>query len=274
MAWYDPITDIATSPSTYLTGGASILGGLGSLFSNSSLTQQPVTQASTMTPEQQAALAELLPQLMQQYQAGSSNYIGGPSYQLTEAPTNQYANQMGSALTRALSGESAYEITPEITEQYYQDVIYNPAMTEYENVTRPGMLESLGSLHSGSRANLERTSRQDLAQNLSSQRANLYYQDELARRQAAENAANRQISGLSAGNQMYQTQADIWQAANQLGLTQDQLNLMYQQAQLGESQIPMQNLLSALGLQTTENIVSPSTLQYLTGLMPSIGLTM
>jgi hypothetical protein len=264
-----------------------------------------VSQQPTMTPEQQEVYNQLLQQLST---AQAPNFVQQPSWDITEAPTYtgytpqyqvtqapSWENQgmMNQALQSALSGKPAYEITPETTEQYYQDVIYEPAMTEYERTTRPGMLESLGSLHGSTRANLERTSRQDLAQQLRGERSSLYYQDEQARRQALENAAQRQLGGITAGTQMraqdinqwqianqlglsqdqlksqfglglYGQQADIWQAQNQLGLSQDQLNLLYQQAQLTQSQIPIQNLLAALGLTGVENVVTGSTNPALT----------
>jgi hypothetical protein len=146
-----------------------------------------------------------------------------------------------------MSGRPAYEVNPEATEQFYQSNIYDPAVREYENVTRPGFLESLGSLHSSSRANLERTSRQDLANNLSQQRGNLFYQDEQARRQAAAMGKQLQAGALGQG-------------------------LAYQQAQLAQSQIPIQNLLAALGVSGVENIVTqPSVVGGIIGNIPGVG---
>ena len=264
-------------------------------------------QLSTMTPEQQEYYTQML-EGIQGYEPGQAytpTAYGGAGYSPTAyrgagyMPTaygeSQYAEQMQPALTRALSGQAAYEISPETTEQYYQENIYDPAMHEYENVTRPGFLESLGTLHSGARANLEQSSRENLARQLRGERSQLYYADEQARRQAQEAAAQRQMGGLGIAQGLRGQDIGRWQAENQMAQQAGQMgqqqwaleNQMAQQAnqqgmqqwlaenqqalqgaQFGAQQqaLPYQMMLQALGMPTMENVVSqPGTVQGLFG---------
>jgi hypothetical protein len=111
---------------------------------------------------------------------------------LTRVPT--LAEQVAAA--RARLGQPAYEITPETTEQYYQQAVRAPALREWQETVEPTIREAYaGPGYWGSaRAQAQAKGAEDLATELGRQRATLYYQDELARRQAAEAAAQREAT--------------------------------------------------------------------------------
>jgi hypothetical protein len=100
------------------------------------------------------------------------------------------------AAMRARLGQPAYAITPETTEQYYQQAIRAPALREWQEVVEPTIREAYaGPGYWGSaRAQAQTKGAEELATELGRQRATLYYQDELARRQAAEAAAQREAT--------------------------------------------------------------------------------
>lgn len=90
--------------------------------------------------------------------------------------------------------KSAFDITPETTEQYYQDVIRRPMTQEWRDIVEPQIRESFaGPGYWGSaRAQQQVESAEDLSTALGSERAKLYYADEQARREALEAAAARE----------------------------------------------------------------------------------
>jgi hypothetical protein len=121
---------------------------------------------------------------------------GEESAYLKRAP--QLADEI--AAMRARLGDVAYEINPETTEQYYQKSVKAPAMQEWEEIVEPGIREQFaGPGYWGSaRAQAQQQGSEHLATELGSKRAELYYADEMARRQAETDAANREAQYGSA----------------------------------------------------------------------------
>jgi len=89
--------------------------------------------------------------------------------------------------------QPAYEITPETTEQYYQEAIRNPAMQEWREIVEPSIREAyVGPGYWGSeRARGIQTGAEHLATNLMQQHGELMYKDEQARRDALTQAMDR-----------------------------------------------------------------------------------
>jgi len=235
------------------------------------------TPYSTMSPEQQEGLKALMAKLIGNLNNNQTfdSMIGENQYSISNAPgmtwnpsqspelsallqspelsqlgDNPYGDQMGSALQTLLAGNAgpAYNINSEATEQYYQDVIRNPAMAQYED-TRSDWLSKTSNIHGSHRDTQERESREDLLRYLGGQRSNLYYQDEMARRQSLENAANRNLAsrqaGLQAGMGMEGQRMQGWQAQNQMAQDQwmNQSNLQQSQDQMAQQQWMNQNQL-------------------------------
>jgi hypothetical protein len=230
-----------------------------------------VGQYSTMTPEQQAAYSKLLGNL----QGYNPDYITGSNY-TPEMYTGGYSptnysdqSQLQGALNTALSGQPSTNINPQATEDYYRQSIEQPAIRQYEEVTRPAWMEKTSNIHSSARDIQEQQGYEDLYSNLQQQHGNLLYQDEQARRQLSESAAQRQLAGLQTGTEAWATQNQLgltanqqnqnaWQSYQNLLLGQDQNNLNYQTAQLGQSSLQYQLMLQALGIPGTENIAQES----------------
>jgi len=248
--------------------------GIYDLYKNRNPLAPDVNQQPTMTPEQQEYYSKLL-----KYLQGNMDQTRTPMDFFTaptEAPENPYGPQSNELIKMLMSGDKtpAYTINPETTEQYFQNTIANPATYQYENVTRPAWMEKMGTLHSGARMNMERQGYEDLGRNLSEQRSNLYYQDELSRRKSLEDAANRDLMmknlGLEFGQKQWDTQSNQWKEGNLLQQNYQQQQLAQYLADAGLDQQTIQNMLQALGLTTTENIVSPSPLESILNLLPGI----
>lgn len=172
-------------------------------------TKTETKQRPTMTKEQQALLKQLIGTASEQ---GPTPSYPGQSYvpmttqeesflKYAGGETQTPANQ---ALLNVLSGQPAYQVDPAATEQYYQKSILDPTMDVYRNTTLPLLTESFAGpgFWSSNRANATQQSISDLTQNLASQRAELYYKDEQARRTALENAANRRAQVAPAAVEM------------------------------------------------------------------------
>jgi hypothetical protein len=111
-------------------GGTDVLGGLSKGF------QPTTTQASTLTPEQQAYLQKLLPMLYGQASNPSGN-----------AQTNNLWNSM-----------------------------YGSAMNNWQKNTLPTIGEATGSIHSSDYSNQVSNQYQNLQTSLNQQQQGLYYQ--------------------------------------------------------------------------------------------------
>lgn len=118
----------------------------------------------------------------------------------------QLANEL--ATSRTAYSKPAFDINPETTEQYYQDVIKNPMLKQWEETVEPTIRSAYAGpgYWGGARANAQMEGAEDLATNLASERAKLYYADEQARRQAAEAASQR---SAQYGDQSIASQAAI-----------------------------------------------------------------
>lgn len=156
-------------------------------------------KVSMWSPEQETVSKALWPQI-EQGLSGTPSYPGQmyvPKTQEEKAyleRTPQLAGDL--AGMRARLGQPAYQITPEATEQYYQQSIKAPMMREWEETVEPSIRESYaGPGYWGSaRAEAQVEGAENLSTELGRQRGELYYKDELARRSALESAAGREAS--------------------------------------------------------------------------------
>ena len=164
-------------------------------FGGSSSSSSPV-RVSNWNKQQKDLFAALSPMLMK----GLGKVPSYPRQMYvpeTEAETRylQRAPSIASELAEARSRlkDPAYQITPETTEQYYQDAVKAPAMREWEQTVKPTIKESFAGpgYWSSARAEAEQEGAESLATELGRQRAELYYADEMARRQALTDAATR-----------------------------------------------------------------------------------
>lgn len=166
-------------------------------FGKNESEQKPV-KIDTWNPEQQALWKSLAAKLQSGIDSNVPKYPGKMYVPETseESTYLSRANSIASELAAAKAnlGKSAYEINSNTTEQYYKDVIEAPTIKKWQEIVEPQIRESFsGPGYWGSaRANAQLDSSEDLATNLATARANLYYQDELSRREAAEKAAQRE----------------------------------------------------------------------------------
>jgi len=124
-------------------------------------------------------------------------------------------------LDTLMSGEPSTAVNPAITEQYFTESIYNPAMRNFENVTLPAIGESMGRNYWGTaRRDAEQTARENLTSDLTSQLAKLTYADEQAGKQLKESAMDRMLNAYRYSPEM--------QMLSMLGYS-PQETIMYQQ---------------------------------------------
>jgi len=165
-------------------------------FGKQKATSKPV-QLPAWAPEQWGAMRPLAAAIQRGVEQPVPAYPGQmyvPRTPEEEAYFQQVpgvAEQIAQARVRL--GQPAYEITPETTEQYYQQAIKAPTMKEWKEAVEPAIREYYaGPGYWGSaRAGAQAKGAETLATELMAKRAELYRQDEMARRQALENAAGR-----------------------------------------------------------------------------------
>jgi hypothetical protein len=253
-------------------GGLALGAGLGNaIFGEDSSTQT----LSTLTPEQQRALSQLIPELQNKkfnnvgsagynasaYGGGYSptNYSGGfnPSAYSGGTPysTNTYQNQLQGALTQSLSGAPSTNVNADVTEDFYRNSIERPAIEQYENVTRPEWMQRVSGIHSSARDRLESEGLQNLYGGLAQQRGNLMYQDEQARRDLAESAAGRQMQGIGAASGLSSQEQQAWYNQNVLNQNQWDTSNKYGlgAAQLGQEAWYNQNQLGLAANQQSQD---------------------
>jgi hypothetical protein len=103
------------------------------------------------------------------------------------------------AMQNALSGNPAYQIDPAARDRYFSSAIEAPARAAYQDSMQE-LDHRYGARFGRAGSQLEAGQRNAGRFNteLSAQRADMHWQDELMRRQSMENAANRQIGGIGA----------------------------------------------------------------------------
>ena len=207
--------------------------------SGSKSTSKPV-RVGMWNPGQEALWASMWPQLQPGVTGGVPAYpkqmyiprTPEEEAYLQEVP--RLATELGAE--RAKMGQPAYQITPETTEEFYRTGIRAPMMQEYREITEPGIREAYaGPGYWGSaRAQAQALGAEHLATTLGQARAQLAYQDELARRQALTEAAGREATY---GPAAIQEQAGMLGAAGEYarGIEQERVAADLQRWLMGET---------------------------------------
>lgn len=157
-----------------------------------------------LTDEQSRLLDEIIGQIRPQVGQGVAQYggqivpgVSGLQQQGFDQLAGAFGGQTGDALSRMLSGQSAYEVDPAAREKVY-GAERALQMGELQDTWR--MLEERANFAGAGRSGgLEQAMAQagaDTQLGLSSLYAGLGYQDEQARRAGLESAAGRQGQGL------------------------------------------------------------------------------
>ena len=136
---------------------------------------------------------------------------------------------------RGRLGQPAFQITPETTEEYYQQAVKAPMMKEWQETVEPMIREAYaGPGYWGSaRAGAQAKGAETLATTLGAKRAELSYADEQARRAALESAAGREATYAGP---MAETEAGMLGTAGQYSRMIDQEKVMadFQRWLMGE----------------------------------------
>lgn len=267
-----------------LLAGGTLLGGLlgggGNQISGSppSATNQP-----TMTPEQQAALRDLLSNL-----TGRTNAFSPFTGQLSAGPTQGQASSLAAmeqqALRMATAGAGADATLTRLQGENGTDVsnmfeqsVANPAIKQFNEKILPEITKRYAgaSAFSSDRRDTERRAAGDLSDSLASARSKMTFD-------ATEAAKNRQLQAATAqgGLDMSRETAiagllDNLFRNNTLLQTQQQggLDRIYQEftRMQGGGEQNIKDILTALGLNTTNTVVNPGQQGLLQGMGPGIG---
>jgi len=94
------------------------------------------------------------------------------------------------------AGDAAYELNPEVSAEYFNSTIRDPMMHEFRDTHEPLIREMFGdsNYYSSARTNAQTELASNLARDLAGKRADIMYQDEIARRGALESAAEREAT--------------------------------------------------------------------------------
>lgn len=155
-------------------------------------------QVPTQTTSQLEALDILGKKIKEGLTSGVPAYPGNMYVPRTTEESSYFASVPGLAnevgAMRANLGDVAWLQDPAKLEEFYQRSIRDPAMYEFENITKPLIQEQYaGPGYWGSaRANAVSEAGQELAMSLAASKAKLAWEDELAYRQALESAAQRE----------------------------------------------------------------------------------
>ena len=188
------------------------MGGFGDFF----LGKKPkIKEYDTLTGGQRTMATGLENYLTPQVGKGVPGYTGkltaGPS-QYEQQGLNTLGNYIAqpseatgwgsAALKTQLSGAPSTNINPQASEDYFNNSVRAPLMKQFNEDIMPQVRErynSGGMFYGTPRERAENNALQDLEGNLVSQKSNLAYQDEQARRQLSEDAAKRQLAALPQG---------------------------------------------------------------------------
>lgn len=169
-------------------------------FGSQKAKSRPV-QLPAWNPEQQAVMTPLAQAIQRGMTAQVPAYPGQLYVPRTPEEEAYFGQVPGMAeeiaQARSRLGQPAYQITPETTEQFYQQGIRAPMMREWQEIVEPQIRESYaGPGYWGSaRAEAQVKGAEELATTLGQSRAQLAYADEMARRAALEQAAGREAAG-------------------------------------------------------------------------------
>lgn len=121
---------------------------------------------------------------------GAGGLLGGLPGQVNVQP----------AINQMMSGQPAYQIDPATSQQFYQSAVVNPAQSRFQD-TLQGIDHRYGARFGRAGSQLENAYRSGERMNteLAGIQGDLVYRDEMARRQAAENAMSRMGQGAQLG---------------------------------------------------------------------------
>lgn len=163
------------------------------------------------TPEQQTLFNQMMYN-MTHGQGGNTSWFGNqpaPSMPgFNYVPETYYDKrfigyqnqnpQRTTAINSLLRGTPAYDVNTEATRNYWENTLAPIQRQTFQEETLPMLRESFAGpgYWSSRRADAESDAIQNFGRDMAAQESNLYYQDELARRQALESAANRIGTGI------------------------------------------------------------------------------
>ena len=127
-----------------------------------------------------------------------TTYAPAQPQSLPQLPDNPLQTQTQNAVSQQLSGAPSSTINEDTTQQFIQKSIADPARRDFQLETVPTIKSAgAGPGYWGSAVfNATNRAKGDLESNISSQGAQYAYMDEQARRDLAENAANRQAGAI------------------------------------------------------------------------------
>lgn len=120
-----------------------------------------------------------------------------------------YGKQQSAAFTDVLSGRSAYDLSPQTTEKYFQNAVAAPMLKNFDQNIAPRIKEQFAgmSAFSSRQGSVTQQALSDLQGNMGAQLSQAQFQNQTLAANLADNARQRQLQGLGALNQFQQQQA-------------------------------------------------------------------
>lgn len=188
-----------------IMAGGSILGSLATKGGSKKQEERTgITYAQRWSPQQRLLFRAISDQI-NRAAGGQSEYPTTAAPPAPRSPAGSVPTQPGEqsyqdmirqiAEGRAGQGVPLYDIGPEFAEQYFEESIKPLYMKEWKDVTLPSIERAYAgpNFYSSARQEATRKGGQDLALELASKKANLVYGEELNRRQAIDQAFDRQM---------------------------------------------------------------------------------
>lgn len=140
--------------------------------------------------------------------------------QLTNAFSGE--GELGSAMRDIMSGRPTSQISPEQTQRYFEETVQRPMMEQQEQrqAETADQFAGPGTYWGGARADAQRETAQDFQNQMSQQLADMQYQDQQARRELQESAADRALQSQSQLSQQLAQMGSEQQQVEQRGLEQ------------------------------------------------------
>lgn len=169
---------------------------------------------SNWNPQQQNLAHTLAPVLQNQVGQGVSPYQGqlvapvqdGSQIQSQIASYNPTQFQAGQqqAINQGLSGQSAYNLDPQTTANYFQQAVVNPSMRAYSQTTAPAINEGFaaqGGTFSTARGIAQEKALSNLQDTNAASLASTQQSNQALQAQLAQSAANNQLQSVGLAQQ-------------------------------------------------------------------------
>lgn len=158
------------------------------------------------------------------------------------------------SVNRLLSGQSAYDLNPQVMTDYFNNAVETPAMRSFSRNIAPQIMEgfaSPGGVFNSRAGTAQANALSDMNTGLNAQRSTMAWNAQSLAAQLADAAAGRQVQGLSAANTLRQAPLQTAMGLEQLQLPLAQMRSQESQRLAPENNPWMARIMALLGIPQT-----------------------